>query len=322
MVKTRNKNNTTKVKKIFIEDELSEEEKEKEEKNLNDSTLKLKFNNKKLSRNSPGESEEDPSITNRAILKKNKIYEKKGKKLDVSNINSKNNSKQSQKKRNDKKKGKKTKSTLIDNNDLSDEDEEFIPQTEKKKKKDIKRNNTSMKKNINAKLKSTSKTIRVKDKIEENENESEEKPKPDNKKEKNKTKKNKIEETKSDKNLMKSNKILNIEEEEIGENSFLGSDKIIAVDEFLPDRENYEVIIDNENEFNGIAWDCKLNFSDLKKNNNKFYVIQLLTDKSKNRDYYLFIRWGRVGYEGQTSFKVYLINRRDILLWKKPKKNF
>eukprot|EP01029_Cantina_marsupialis_P019336 TRINITY_DN44947_c0_g1_i4.p1 TRINITY_DN44947_c0_g1~~TRINITY_DN44947_c0_g1_i4.p1 ORF type:complete len:1169 (-),score=438.26 TRINITY_DN44947_c0_g1_i4:173-3643(-) len=44
------------------------------------------------------------------------------------------------------------------------------------------------------------------------------------------------------------------------------------------------------------VWDCMLNQTNLSSNNNKFYVIQLLSD---GNNYYTFTRWGRVGVKGQ-----------------------
>jgi poly [ADP-ribose] polymerase len=43
-----------------------------------------------------------------------------------------------------------------------------------------------------------------------------------------------------------------------------------------------------------------LNQSNLQKNNNKFYIIQLLESDDK-KTYYTFNRWGRVGYKGQLN---------------------
>jgi poly [ADP-ribose] polymerase len=40
--------------------------------------------------------------------------------------------------------------------------------------------------------------------------------------------------------------------------------------------------------------------SDLKNNNNKFYKIQILVDE-KTGTFHIYNRWGRVGYDGQTS---------------------
>ena len=43
-----------------------------------------------------------------------------------------------------------------------------------------------------------------------------------------------------------------------------------------------------------------LNQADLKKNNNKFYIIQLL-EKDSGQDFRVWTRWGRVGENGQSN---------------------
>ncbi|CAG8739026.1 2183_t:CDS:1, partial [Acaulospora morrowiae] len=48
------------------------------------------------------------------------------------------------------------------------------------------------------------------------------------------------------------------------------------------------------------VWDCLLNQTNVANNNNKFFVIQLLKLDSANQ-YFVFTRWGRVGYDGQQS---------------------
>ena len=47
--------------------------------------------------------------------------------------------------------------------------------------------------------------------------------------------------------------------------------------------------------------DAMLNQTDIKNNNNKFYIIQLLKSDITN-EYYVWMRWGRVGKAGQNSF--------------------
>jgi len=47
-----------------------------------------------------------------------------------------------------------------------------------------------------------------------------------------------------------------------------------------------------------------LNQSNLDRNNNKFYIIQLL-EGSKKDEYFVFNRWGRVGYDGQMDVRIY-----------------
>lgn len=50
----------------------------------------------------------------------------------------------------------------------------------------------------------------------------------------------------------------------------------------------------------GCIWDCMLNQSDVKNNNNKFYIIQLL-EKDNGGGFVVWNRWGRVGVPGQNS---------------------
>uniref|UniRef100_A0A0B7ABP7 Poly [ADP-ribose] polymerase n=1 Tax=Arion vulgaris TaxID=1028688 RepID=A0A0B7ABP7_9EUPU len=49
-----------------------------------------------------------------------------------------------------------------------------------------------------------------------------------------------------------------------------------------------------------IVWDCMLNQTNIANNNNKYYLIQLLQESGKS-GYYVWQRWGRVGYKGQTN---------------------
>lgn len=51
------------------------------------------------------------------------------------------------------------------------------------------------------------------------------------------------------------------------------------------------------------VWCCTLNQADLKDNANKFYIIQLLAHDTKSSMYYVWNRWGRVGYSGQNALK-------------------
>jgi len=48
----------------------------------------------------------------------------------------------------------------------------------------------------------------------------------------------------------------------------------------------------------GQFWDATLNQTNLRNNNNKFYILQLLEDASP-RSYSAWFRWGRVGKTGQ-----------------------
>ena len=79
-------------------------------------------------------------------------------------------------------------------------------------------------------------------------------------------------------------------------------DKKAIVDQYFPDRNQYHIYSDDENYFNGKFFSCTLNKSDLDKNNNKFYIIQLLEHDSNN-SLVLFTRWGRIGVPGQHEQK-------------------
>ncbi|GFR70110.1 poly [ADP-ribose] polymerase [Elysia marginata] len=47
-------------------------------------------------------------------------------------------------------------------------------------------------------------------------------------------------------------------------------------------------------------WDCMLNQTNIANNNNKYYLIQLL-QQDTSKGFYVWQRWGRVGYNGQTN---------------------
>ena len=79
-------------------------------------------------------------------------------------------------------------------------------------------------------------------------------------------------------------------------------DKKAIVDQYFPNRNQYHIYQDNNNYYNGKFFACTLNKSDLNKNNNKFYIIQLLENDSNN-SLVLFTRWGRIGVPGQHDEK-------------------
>ncbi|XP_012940538.1 poly [ADP-ribose] polymerase 2 [Aplysia californica] len=49
-----------------------------------------------------------------------------------------------------------------------------------------------------------------------------------------------------------------------------------------------------------VVWDCMLNQTNISNNNNKFYLIQLLKKEGKD-SFHVWMRWGRVGYNGQNE---------------------
>ena len=77
-------------------------------------------------------------------------------------------------------------------------------------------------------------------------------------------------------------------------------DKKAVVDQYMKNRNEYHIYPDENNYFNGKFFSCTLNKSDLNKNNNKYYIIQLL-EHDTNGSLVLFLRWGRVGVPGNTK---------------------
>ncbi|OMJ75809.1 hypothetical protein SteCoe_24990 [Stentor coeruleus] len=51
------------------------------------------------------------------------------------------------------------------------------------------------------------------------------------------------------------------------------------------------------------VWCCTLNQADLKDNANKYYIIQLLEEDKNPGKFYVWNRWGRVGYSGQNALR-------------------
>ena len=69
------------------------------------------------------------------------------------------------------------------------------------------------------------------------------------------------------------------------------------VDEHCNRASSSHVYCDDE----GVVWDCMLNQTNIQNNNNKFYLIQLL-QRDEDGGFGVWMRWGRVGYRGQTKF--------------------
>jgi len=71
---------------------------------------------------------------------------------------------------------------------------------------------------------------------------------------------------------------------------------LAPVDSECPDGDNYRVFCEGRD-----IWDVMLNQTNIQQNNNKFYLIQLLQNDN-NGSFAVWMRWGRVGYKGQTNF--------------------
>lgn len=69
------------------------------------------------------------------------------------------------------------------------------------------------------------------------------------------------------------------------------------IDEYFPlKKEDFHVL-----EMNGKVYSATLNQTNVVKNNNKFYVVQILQSDTNANNCYFFTRWGRVGVPGQNS---------------------
>ena len=67
------------------------------------------------------------------------------------------------------------------------------------------------------------------------------------------------------------------------------------VDTYVPNSDRYEVL----SLFNK-TYSCTLNQSNTDRNNNKFYLLQILKKKG-TEEHFTFYRWGRVGKAGVTN---------------------
>lgn len=76
-----------------------------------------------------------------------------------------------------------------------------------------------------------------------------------------------------------------------------------VVDIYFPNAFSYHVVADTQMAFNGKHFSSTLNKSDLIRNNNKFYIIQLLQDDKDQKVIKFYTRWGRVGVVGQNKIE-------------------
>eukprot|EP00826_Nyctotherus_ovalis_P049605 TRINITY_DN6010_c0_g1_i3.p1 TRINITY_DN6010_c0_g1~~TRINITY_DN6010_c0_g1_i3.p1 ORF type:complete len:285 (+),score=84.49 TRINITY_DN6010_c0_g1_i3:2372-3226(+) len=73
-----------------------------------------------------------------------------------------------------------------------------------------------------------------------------------------------------------------------------------AVDQEFPEASSYHVYESEDKVYN-----ASMMLSDMRKNNNKFYIVQLLESDGGATNYVLWTRWGRVGFTGQSRLIKY-----------------
>ena len=82
---------------------------------------------------------------------------------------------------------------------------------------------------------------------------------------------------------------------------------LAPVDSECPSGELYRVFTEGRN-----IWDVMLNQTNIQANNNKFYLIQLLQNDSTG-GFAVWMRWGRVGYTGQTKLAQHGSNKASAM---------
>ena len=84
---------------------------------------------------------------------------------------------------------------------------------------------------------------------------------------------------------------------EKAENELKKTDSFLPCDKLCPQHGAVHIYCEDSS---GQPYACVLNQTNIAQNNNKFFVIQVLK-KFDEDHYYCWIRWGRVGYHGQTA---------------------
>lgn len=69
----------------------------------------------------------------------------------------------------------------------------------------------------------------------------------------------------------------------------------VPVDDFFHSKDKTHVL-----EYDGKVYSATLNQSNMMQNNNKYYIIQVL-ESDNAKSCYMWTRWGRVGYKGQSA---------------------
>ena len=78
----------------------------------------------------------------------------------------------------------------------------------------------------------------------------------------------------------------------------------VELDQAVEDKDRYVIVEAKPLEYEDKYYSITFNYTNVKKNNNKFYIIQLLQDIYTNK-YGVLFRWGRVGKFGQVNFITY-----------------
>ena len=106
--------------------------------------------------------------------------------------------------------------------------------------------------------------------------------------------------TKKSKKIIKESKMEEEKEKTVNLTTVVSKNNI-AVDSHFKDAQYYHVVKDVNSQFNGKFFSATLNKTDLCKNNNKFYICQILQHDNNPSDIVAYFRWGRVGAKGDSQ---------------------
>ena len=106
-------------------------------------------------------------------------------------------------------------------------------------------------------------------------------------------------------------KVKDVEKEKNEEKDKINNSKEVSVnneevelDQAVEDRDRYIIVEAKPLEYQDKYYAITFNYTNVKNNNNKFYIIQLLQDVH-TKQYGVLFRWGRVGKFGQIKFTTY-----------------
>ena len=119
-----------------------------------------------------------------------------------------------------------------------------------------------------------------------------------NQKLKNKTKNSKTENHKNiNKNISENTSKINTEKTAVTNGE-------VELDQAIEDIDRYKIVSAKPSEYWDKYYAVTLNYTNVQRNNNKFYIIQLLQDVHTKK-YGVLYRWGRIGFFGQVNYVIY-----------------
>lgn len=112
--------------------------------------------------------------------------------------------------------------------------------------------------------------------------------------------------TKKDKTINKAEKkVINEEKDKLNDTKNISvTNEEVELDQAVEDKDRYIIVEAKPLEYEDKYYAITFNYTNVKNNNNKFYIIQLLQDVH-TKQYGVLFRWGRVGRFGQINYVTY-----------------